>query len=185
MPTLGPEGDLRTAIDAIDAGIVAAVADLGLEKYRPRFSGIVRAIVRNGPSTINDLAAETSVSQSAASQTVTEMRARGLVMLERGTDERQRIVSLTPDALALLPAIDAEWAATTAALEALNAELTVPLSQTAAELTQALARRSFRQRIANAAGDLPDAVLGSYRAQLTDADSAAARPRGARARRSD
>jgi DNA-binding MarR family transcriptional regulator len=157
---------LRGAIDAIDAGIVAAVADLQLPGYRPRFSGIVRTIARDGPSTINELAAATQVSQSAASQTVSEMRAQELVTLERGADERQRIVSLTDSARRLLPAIEAEWAATTAALSALDNELSIPLSTTIAELSAALDRRSFRQRIADAAAALPVAVTGDYRCAL-------------------
>jgi DNA-binding MarR family transcriptional regulator len=163
---LGPDGNLNAAVEAIDAGIVAAVADLGLAGYRPRFSGIVRAIARNGPSSINDLAAATRVTHSAASQTVSGMRSRGLVTLERGADERQRIVSLTDEARRLLPAIDAEWAATSAALAALDAELSVPLSTTARELSAALERRSFRLRIADAAEALPAATVGKYRSAL-------------------
>jgi DNA-binding MarR family transcriptional regulator len=164
--SLGPGSALRNALDAIDAGIVAAVADLQLPGYRPRFSGIVRTIARDGPSTINDLAAATHVTQSAASQTVGEMRAQGLVTLERGTDERQRIVSLSDAARQLLPAIEAEWAATTAALRALDAELSVPMSTMTQELSAALQRRSFRQRIADAAAALPAAVTGEYRCAL-------------------
>jgi DNA-binding MarR family transcriptional regulator len=164
--SLGPGGLLRGALDAIDAGIIAAVADLQLPGYRPRFSGIVRTIARDGPSTINDLAVATQVSQSAASQTVSEMRVQGLVKLARGEDERQRIVSLSDAALALLPAIEAEWTATTAALSALDAELSVPLSTTIEELSAALDRRSFRQRIADAAEALPPAVSADYRCAL-------------------
>lgn len=163
---LGPQGSLRVALDAIDAGIVAAVRDLNLTDYRPRFSGSVRTIARNGPTSINDLAAATAVSHSAASQTVSEMRARGLVTIERGVDERQRLVSLTDRARRLLPAIDAEWAATTAALVALDAELSAPLSKTARELADALAARSFRERIADAAAVLSAAAVGEHRAAL-------------------
>jgi DNA-binding MarR family transcriptional regulator len=164
---LGPGGALRPAIDAIDSGIVGAVGDLQLGGYRPRFSGIVRTIAREGPSTINQLAAATHVTHSAASQTVAEMRAQELVTLARGEDERQRIVSLSGRARQLLPAIEAEWAATSAALSALDAELSVPLSTTAQELSVALQRRSFRQRIADAADALPAEVTGEYRSALT------------------
>jgi DNA-binding MarR family transcriptional regulator len=160
---LGPGGSLRAGIEAIDGGIVSAVSDLGLTGYRPRFSGIVRAIARNGPCTINDLAAATQVTQSAASQTVSQMKSQGLVTLTRGEDERQRIASLSDAARRLLPAIEAEWTATSDALSALDAELTVPLSTTGRELMAALERRSFRQRIADAAADLPDEVTGKYK----------------------
>jgi DNA-binding MarR family transcriptional regulator len=157
-------------LDGIDAGIITAIADLGLVDYRPRFSGIVRVLAYGGPCSINDLAEATGVTHSAASQTVGEMRARDLVTIERGADERRRIVSLSDEARLLLPAIEAEWAATTAALEELDAELSVPLASTASELNGALARRSFRQRIADAAATLPDATVGEYRSALTSDD---------------
>jgi DNA-binding MarR family transcriptional regulator len=163
----GPGGQLRAGLDAIDVGIVKAVADLGLLDYRPRFSGIVRVLAYGGPCSINDLADATGVTHSAASQTVSEMRARDLVRIERGADERQRIVSLSDQARALLPAIEAEWAATTAALVALDAELSAPLATIARELNESLGRRSFRQRIAEAAAGLPDATVGEHRAALT------------------
>jgi DNA-binding MarR family transcriptional regulator len=109
------------------------------------------------------------VTHSAGSQTVTELRLRGLVSLARGTDERRRIVSLTPAARDLLPAIEAEWAATATAMAGLDAELSVPLRTLAAELSAALARRSFRQRIADGAAALPDQDVGRFRAALASA----------------
>jgi DNA-binding MarR family transcriptional regulator len=169
---LGPGGALPAAIDAIDAGIVSAVADLRLPGYRARFSGIVRVIAHRGPCTINDLATATNVSHSAASQTVSEMRGQGFVALARGADERQRIVSLSDQGRRMLPAIEAEWAATTAALVALDGELSVPLATTARELAVALQRVPFRQRIADAARDLPAAVTGDYRDALITGDGA-------------
>jgi DNA-binding MarR family transcriptional regulator len=148
--SFGPGGSLRAAVDAIDAGILAAVADLGISGYRPRFSGIVRTIAVNGPSSIGELAHATGVTHSAASQTVTEMRTAGFVTLERGTDGRRRIVDLSPATRELLPRIESEWLATSAALRSLDEDLSVPLEQTASELAAALARRSFRERIADA-----------------------------------
>ena len=49
----------------------------------------------------------------------------------------------------LLPTIEAEWQATTAAMKELDAELTVPLAQTLEELVGAVNRRPFRKRIAD------------------------------------
>lgn len=43
------------------------------------------------------------------------MARHGLLTLEPGTDARQRIARLTDRARALLPLIEAEWAATSAA----------------------------------------------------------------------
>jgi DNA-binding MarR family transcriptional regulator len=157
---------LRASLDAMDGGIAAALFDLGLDDYRPRFSGVVRVLAGRGPCSIGDLAEATGVSHSAASQTVTELRVRGLVSLARGADERRRIVSLAPAARDLLPAIEAEWAATAIAMAELDAELSVPLQTVAAELSSALARRSFRQRIADGAVALPDEDVEPYRSAL-------------------
>ncbi len=85
---------------------------------------------------------------SAGSQTVSEMTARGLVELRAGSDARQRLVHLTRKAQRLRPVIDAEWAATTAAVRELSTELSAPLDNIAHELAEALQHRSFRDRIA-------------------------------------
>ena len=78
--------------------------------------------------TIRDLARGTGVTHSAMSQRVAEMRRRGLVDLVTGADGRERFIRLTDAARALMPALDAEWDATAAAFDALNAELTASLS---------------------------------------------------------
>jgi DNA-binding MarR family transcriptional regulator len=154
----------------MEAGIAATLADLGLVGYRPRFSGIVRALARSGPQSIGELAAATGVTHSAASQTVNELRVHGLVRLERGEDERRRIVSLTDKTRPVLSAIEAEWAATEGAMASLDAELSVPLGALVAELEEALERRSFRQRIADGATALGDGVAGPHRTALVGSD---------------
>ena len=131
--------------------MASALSDLGLSAFRPRFSGVVRVLAYQGSASIGELAAATGVTHSAASQTVTELRQRGLVELTRGSDGRRRIVALAPQARALLPEIESEWTATAGALAGLDAELSVPLATSVAELTAALERRPFRQRIADAA----------------------------------
>jgi DNA-binding MarR family transcriptional regulator len=98
------------------------------------------------------------------------MRRRGLVELVPGADARERLVHLTDAAQAMKPALDAEWEATDLAFAALNAELTASLSQVVTEMNAALDRRSFRDRIADAAKTLPDldaahraAIAGGHR----------------------
>jgi DNA-binding MarR family transcriptional regulator len=150
----------------MDAGMADALTDLGLSDYRPRFSGIVRVLNLSGPCSIGALAEATGVTHSAASQTVNELRLRGLVTLERGTDGRRRMVSLAPQAQKLLPVIEAEWDASAAAIAGLDAELSVPMRTFALELTAALERRSFRQRIADAAADSEAGAMAAYREQL-------------------
>jgi DNA-binding MarR family transcriptional regulator len=157
---------LHAALDAMEAGITETLHDLGLTQYRARFSGIVRVLARNGPQSIGELAAATGVTHSAASQTVNELRVRGLVHLRRGEDERRRIVSLADEVRPLLPAIEAEWAATESAMAGLDAELSVPLGILVAQLEAALQKRSFRQRIGDAATTLEGTVAARYRAAL-------------------
>ncbi|MHB1877355.1 MAG: MarR family winged helix-turn-helix transcriptional regulator [Streptosporangiaceae bacterium] len=138
---------LRHVLDAIDDDVAGVLADLGLAGYRPRFSPAVRTLVAHGPLPIRDLARAIGVTHSAASQTAAEMARRGLVTLEPGRDARQRVVHLTDAARRMLPAIEAEWAATAAAAAELDAELPFPLSDLVPMIAAALERRSFRQRI--------------------------------------
>jgi DNA-binding MarR family transcriptional regulator len=148
---------LRVLLEAMDADVGLALADLGLTDYRTRYSAVIRRLA-DGPGTIGDVADALSVTHSAASQTVAEMERRGLLALRPGTDARQRMVTLTAKTKRLLPAIDAEWEATELASAALEAELPYPLSHLIDELGTALERRRFRQRIADAAAALPEST---------------------------
>lgn len=151
----GLDSRLRALLDAMDSDVALALADLGVRDYRTRYSAVVRHIDEHGPSTIRRLADRLHVTHSAASQTVAEMERRGWVELRAGDDARQRLVRLTPKARRLLPAINAEWDATEAAAAALDAELPYSLSALIDELAAALERRGFRDRIADAAAQLP------------------------------
>jgi DNA-binding MarR family transcriptional regulator len=146
---------VRAVLDRMDADVVRALGDLGITDYRTFFSAVVRSVAASGPVTIRDLAGALGITHSAASQRIAEMRRRGLVELVPGTDARERLVHLTDLARAIKPALDAEWDATEAAFEALNEELTASLSQVVTEMNAALDRRSFRDRIADAAATLP------------------------------
>lgn len=142
---------LRHVLDEMDDDIAAVLADLGTPGYRPRFSAIVRALVALGPVPIGDLARAVAVTHSAASQTVAQMAGRGFVELRPGEDARQRVVHLTDKARALLPKIEAEWAATASAAAEMDAELPFPLAELVPAIATALARRPFRQRILESA----------------------------------
>lgn len=139
---------LRHVLELTEADVSAFLEDIGLEDYRPRFTPIVRAIVARGPLPIRDLAAEVGVTHSAASQTVAQMARQDLVSLRPGADARQRIVSLTEKTRRLMPTLEAEWAATTAAAEQLEAELPYPLREVLVAAVEALERKSLRERIA-------------------------------------
>jgi len=152
--TPGPEllgTRLRHLLDLLDGDVAEVYRDLGLPWFRPRFTPIVRMLADAGPSPIRAIARAIGVTHSAASQTVTQMAREELVLLTPGADARQRIVRLAPRAEALLPTLDAEWRATTAAAAALEAELPYPLTRLIAEALDALERRPMRQRIAEAA----------------------------------
>jgi DNA-binding MarR family transcriptional regulator len=143
---------LRHVLELLDGDVAKVYVDLGLPEYRPRFSPIVRTIVADGPLSIRDLATAVGVTHSAASQTVAQLAKAGFVTLEPGpTDGRQRIVQLTAKCRELLPTIEAEWQATTAAMAELDAELSAPLGQILDEVVAAVERRTFQQRIADQA----------------------------------
>ncbi|MDX6238910.1 MAG: hypothetical protein QOG10_3725 [Kribbellaceae bacterium] len=139
---------LRHVLELLDGDVAKVYGQLGLAEYRPRFSPIVRALVAEGPLSIRDLAGAVGVTHSAASQTVAQLVRSGFASLEPGSDARQRIVHLTPKTRDLLPTIEAEWQATTAAMAELDAELSAPLSVVLTELTAALHSRPFHHRIA-------------------------------------
>jgi DNA-binding MarR family transcriptional regulator len=142
---------LRHVLDLMETDIAGVLADLGLPDYRPRFSPIVRALVALGPMPIRELARAVSVTHSAASQTVAEMNRRGFVTLVPGSDARQRVVHLTDRTMQALPSIQAEWDATKAAADQLDAELPFPLSELVPAIAAALERKSFRQRMTESA----------------------------------
>jgi DNA-binding MarR family transcriptional regulator len=151
----GLDTRLRGLLDAMDADVALALSDLGVRDYRTRYSAVVRYVDEHGPSTIRKLAERLRVTHSAASQTVAEMERRGWVELRAGDDARQRLVRLTAKSRRMLPAINAEWDATEAAAAALDAELPYSLSALIDDLAAALERRRFRDRIADAAAELP------------------------------
>jgi DNA-binding MarR family transcriptional regulator len=140
---------LRHVLELLDGAVAKFYLELGLPEYRPRFSPIVRTLVADGPLSIRELAKAVGVTHSAASQTVAQLTKGGLVTLEPGEDARQRIVHLTDKTRELLPTIEAEWQATTAALAELDAELTAPLGQILGEIVAAVTRKPFRERIAD------------------------------------
>jgi DNA-binding MarR family transcriptional regulator len=144
---------IRHVLDLLDGGVAKVYVDLGLPEYRPRFSPVIRALVARGPLSVRDLATAVGVTHSAASQTVAQLTKAGLVTQEPDSaDGRRRIVHLTGKARSLLPVIEAEWKATTAAMAELDAELSAPLGTVLAEIVQAVERRSFRARIDDQAG---------------------------------
>ncbi|PPU75658.1 MULTISPECIES: MarR family winged helix-turn-helix transcriptional regulator [Xanthomonas] len=143
-PTLGTL--VRHLIELLDGDLEAVYAASGLA-WRPRYTPVLRVLMRLGPASIKVLAQEIGITHSAASQTVAQMAKQRLVVLKPGADARERIVVLTAKVRRLVPALQQQWAATNAAAAQLDAELSVPLSAVLAEAIAALQRRSFATRI--------------------------------------
>jgi len=142
---------MRHVLELLDGDVAQVYADLGVPDYRPRYSPVVRVLTELGPLSIRDLAGAVGVTHSAASQTAAQMARHGLLTLETGTDARRRIARLTDRARAILPLIEAEWAATSAAAAELEAELPAALTDVLIQAERAVLARPMRTRIAAAA----------------------------------
>lgn len=149
-PTRAPSGPrpVLRLLAAMDDEIAALYAQRGLGHVRPRFVLPLLRLHHEGPMTVKALAASVEVTHSAMSQTVAALRRADLVDSSPGPDARTRTVDLTPAAREVVAFLDAEWRATEAAWDELQAELAVPLQRVVDDMTAALARTPFRERIA-------------------------------------
>lgn len=139
----------------MDADIGRLYAERGVTGVRPRFSMALIRLHHRGPMTVKELAEQIDVTHSAMSQTVTVMRREGLVTTSTGSDARTREVALTDEGRALVPFLEAEWRATERAWTELQAELPYALTQVVGDMTAALQRRSFLDRITHHLDRLP------------------------------
>jgi DNA-binding MarR family transcriptional regulator len=138
---------LRELLAEMDGDIGRLYAARGVTGVRPRFSMALIRLHHLGPMTVKALAEQIDVTHSAMSQTVTAMRADGLVETATGRDARTRDVALTDRGRALVPFLEAEWRATERAWAELEAELPYALTQVVEDISAALRRRSFLDRI--------------------------------------
>ena len=120
--------------------------------YRPRYTPVVRALLDLRSASIRTIARHAGLTHSAASQTVAQMMRAGLLRVKQGDDARERIVSLSPRATAMIPSLRRLWATTNEAARELEAELRFPLSQLVQDAIDALERRPFAERLEYAAG---------------------------------
>jgi DNA-binding MarR family transcriptional regulator len=141
-------GPLFALLRRLDGEIEQVYVEAGFPDFRTRFTKPLVLLARHGSSTIKTLARQCQVTHSAMSQTVTAMRAAGLVdSVADPADGRARLVALTERATAIAALGEAEWAATEAALEELEAETPYAMSRLVHDLEAALARRSFGDRL--------------------------------------
>jgi DNA-binding MarR family transcriptional regulator len=143
-PTLGSL--LRHLLELLD-GDVERVYRMGGLDYRPRFTPVMRVVGEKGPASIREIAEQAGISHSAASQTVSEMVARKLVVTRTGADARERIVHFTPRGKALHPVLTTYWRATNAAAAELCDEVGADLPAVLERTIAALRARPFRERI--------------------------------------
>lgn len=137
---------LRRLVEELDGAVERSYADAGLD-YRPRYTPIVRALIRHGPATIRALSSHACVTHSAAGQTVNQMADRGLVTLTAGEDARERIVALTPVAESIIPRLERIWANTEAAARTLDEDLGLSLPDVLARTLDLLEERPFVERL--------------------------------------
>nr|WP_281497202.1 MarR family transcriptional regulator [Ornithinimicrobium sp. F0845] len=138
----------------MEEGIAALYDQRGIEGVRPRFAYPLIRLAHTGPLTIKELAESLELTHSAVSQTVSALRAQGLVDTAPGPDARTRVVGLTESGRELVPFLEAEWRATEAAAAELDAALPVSLVEFTDALREHLADRPFLDRILD---HLPDA----------------------------
>jgi len=133
---------LRLLLAALDGELQALYDALG-EPFRPRFYPVARRLRVEGASTVGELAVRTGVSQSAMTQTLAEMRARGLV----ANDAPGRRLRLTAEGAALCARLEPVWRAVETAAADLDRELPAPLGATVAAALARLEERPFGERI--------------------------------------
>ena len=134
-------------LSGIDEEIARVYAENGIPDLKPTWAmEIIRLHVR-GPMTIAELARSVERTHSAMSQKVAAMRAAGWLETSPGPDARSKKVTLTPKAERIAARLAAEWRATEASITELEAEIPYPLTRVADDISAALARTSFHDRI--------------------------------------
>lgn len=136
---------LRQLVYEMDADVETLYADLGLP-FRSRYTPVIKALDVAGSLTIKDLAREVGLSHSALSQTISQMGKDGLVSSVQGADGRERLISLTPAARALMPQVIECWAAFNQVRDDIAAEVGVDLQAACEATLDALGERNLQQR---------------------------------------
>lgn len=141
---------LAYLLDLLDSAVQDSYVQAQLAT-RPRYTPVLRALNEREPSTLGQIAQAAKISQPLATQTVARMIEDGLISSTPGPgDGRQRMIRFTDKGRDLIPKLQACWSATRLAADTLDAELAQPLSAQLANAIEALERKPFAQRIAEA-----------------------------------
>ena len=131
----------------MDQDIARVYADNGIADLKTNWVAVILKLQARGPMTITELARGLDQTHSAMSQKVAAMRDKGWLTTEPGPDARSKKVRLTAKAEQIAGKLAAEWNATEMSLEELETQLPYPLTRVAADIRQALASKSFHDRI--------------------------------------
>lgn len=153
--TAGYWRPLREVQELMEQGISQLYEQRGVQGLRPRFAYPLIRLAHTGPLTIKALAESLALTHSAVSQTVSALRAEGLVETVPGDDARTRVIELTDRGRDLVPFLEDEWRATEAAAAELDAALPVSLAEFTAAMQALLAQRPFLDRILDHLQDTP------------------------------
>ncbi len=132
----------------MDGDIARVYADNGIADLKTNWVTVILKLHAHGPMTIAELARSLEQTHSALSQKVAAMRGKGWLSTEPGPDARSKEVRLTAKAEQIADKLAVEWNATETSLEELETQLPYPLTRVAADIRQALAGKSFHDRIA-------------------------------------
>ncbi|WP_447765691.1 hypothetical protein [Sphingopyxis panaciterrae] len=127
---------------ALDDAVEQAYRDAGLN-FRPRFYPYFRLLMARDSASVGECVAALGFTQPAATQTLQTMIREGLIESVPARDRRERRFILTAAARAMIPDLEAIWAATTDAARALDAALPHPLGATVDAALEQLERQSF------------------------------------------
>lgn len=145
-PADGLGTQLRRLLELLDGDLETLYREEHPD-YVPRYTPVMKALAAGGSMTIKAIAERSSISHSAASQTISKMSKLGLVVADVEGDRRSRSIRLSQEGLNLLPWLEAHWQATQAAANELDWQLSTPLSQLLAEAIMQLEAQSFYERI--------------------------------------
>lgn len=146
LPNLGAL--LEHLLSTLDHDAVRVYRSVGLTAYRPRYTPVVRLLAERGKATIRDIADATSLTHSAASQTVAQMARDALVTTRPGTaDRRERLIELTEKARDMLPQLRRCWSAMDDALVSLSPRSGPQLEDSLRTAIGAVEEHSFFDRV--------------------------------------
>ncbi len=123
--------------------------------FEQRWYGLLNQLVLNGPMSIGDIARSLRITHVSVSQASRSLEAAGIIISAPSTeDARRRELRLTPKGDDLVARLAPLWLAFNSVAEALNAEAG-DVVRLLDQLDDALARRSFFDRVADRTGIAP------------------------------